>query len=131
MAADVGAQHQDKPRPEAWNELVHGGRFMDRILPSPIYKGLETNTWGTDAVRPRDIHNGIEDPEWSYWGGKPVLGPDGKYHFFVCRWREDDPRGHQAWPTSVIVHAVSDRLTGPFVVKSVTDDPARVLTERC
>ncbi len=122
MAVDVGAQHKDKPRPEAWNNLVPGGRFMDRILPSPIYKGLETDTWGTGAVRPRDIHNGIEDPEWSYWGGKPVLGPDGKYHFFVCRWREDDPRGHQAWPTSVIVHAVSDRLTGPFVVKKEIDE---------
>jgi hypothetical protein len=69
-------------------------------------------------VRPRDIHNGIEDPEWSYWGGKPILGPDGQFHFFVCRWREDDPRGHQAWPTSVIVHAVSDRPTGPFIVKN-------------
>ena len=119
MAVDVGAQHKDKPRPEAWKDLVHGGRFMDRILPAPIYNGLETDTWGADAVRPRDIHNGIEDPKWSYWGGKPVLGPDGKYHFFVCRWREDDPRGHRAWPTSVIVHAMSNRPTGPFVVKKV------------
>lgn len=117
MTIDVGAQHQDKSRPEAWKDLVHGGRFMDRILPAPVYDGLETDTWGADAVRPRDVHNGIEDPEWSYWGGKPVLGPDGKYHLFVCRWREDDPRGHQAWPTSVIVHAVSNRPTGPFVVE--------------
>jgi len=116
-AVEVGAQHKDKPRPEEWKDLVYGGRFMDRILPAPIYDGLETDTWGTDAVRPRDIHNGIEDPEWSYWGGKAVLGPDGKYHFFVCRWREDDPRGIQAWPSSVIVRAVSDRPTGPFVVK--------------
>lgn len=118
MTADAAAQHGDKPRPEAWNDLVHGGRFMDRILPAPIYQGLESDTWGADAVRPRDIHNGIEDPQWSYWGGKPVLSSDGKYHFFVCRWREDDPRGHNAWPTSVIVHAVSDRPTGPFVVKN-------------
>ena len=70
MASAVNAQHGDKPRPEAWNGLVPGGRFMDRILPAPVYKGLETDTWGTDAVRPRDIHNGIEDPEWSYWGGR-------------------------------------------------------------
>lgn len=117
MAVNANAQHKDKPRPIAWKDLVHGGRFMDRILPAPIYKGLESDTWGVDAVRPRDIHNGTEDPQWSYWGGKPVLGPDGKYHFFVCRWREDDPRGHNAWPSSVIAHAVSDRPTGPFVVK--------------
>jgi len=111
------AQHEDKPRPEAWKNLVYGARFMDRILPAPIYEGLEPDTWGADAVRPRDIHNGIEDSEWSYWGGKPVVGPDGKYHFYVCRWREDDPRGHKAWPSSQIVHAVSDRPTGPFIVK--------------
>jgi hypothetical protein len=36
----------------------------------PIHGGLETDTWGADAVRPRDIQNGIEDPDWSYWGGK-------------------------------------------------------------
>ena len=95
IASVVNAQHGDKPRPEAWNDLVHGGRFMDRILPAPIYKGLETDTWGTDAVKPRDIHNGIEDPEWSYWGGRPILESDGKYHLFVARWREDNPRG--AW----------------------------------
>lgn len=117
ITVKVGAQHKDKPRPEAWNNLVYGARFMDRILPAPIYDGLETDTWGADAVRPRDIHNGIEDPEWSYWGGKPVLGADKKYHFFVSRWREDDPRGHQAWPSSIIVHAVSERPTGPFIVK--------------
>ena len=119
IASVVNAQHGDKPRPEAWNDLVHGGRFMDRILPAPICKGLETDTWGTDAVKPRDIHNGIEDPAWSYWGGRPILESDGKYHLFVARWREDNPRGHAGWPDSEIVQAVSDRPTGPFVVKQV------------
>ncbi|MGM0574009.1 MAG: hypothetical protein ACQESL_09690 [Bacteroidota bacterium] len=89
ITLDASAQHKDKPRPEAWNNLVYGGRFMDRILPAPVYTGLECFTWGTREVRPRDIHNGIEDTEWSYWGGKPVLGDDGKYHFFGCRWPED------------------------------------------
>ena len=119
IAGVVNAQHGDKPRPEAWNRLVHGGRFMDRILPAPIYKGLETDMWGTDAVKPRDIHNGIEDPAWSYWGGRPILESDGKYHMFVCRWREDNPRGCAGWPNSEIVHAVSERPTGPFAVKQV------------
>ena len=43
-AAASLAQHGDKPRPEAWNGLVPGGRFMDRILPAPIYQGLETDS---------------------------------------------------------------------------------------
>jgi len=116
MANVVNAQHGEKPRPEAWKNLVHGGRFMDRILPAPIYDKLESDTWGAGAVRPRDIHNGIEDPNWSYWGGRPILEPDGKYHMFVARWREDNPRGHGGWPKSEIVHAVSDRPTGPFLV---------------
>lgn len=72
MASDASAQHRDKPRPEAWNDLVHGGRFMDRILPSPIYQGLESDTWGTDAVRPRDIHNGTEGPEWLFVPKSPA-----------------------------------------------------------
>jgi hypothetical protein len=115
----ASAQHRDKPRPEAWEHLAFGGRFMDRILPAPIYEGLETDTWGTDNVRPRDIHNGIEDPAWSYWGGRPILEADGKYHLFVARWREDNPRGHAGWPDSEIVQAVSDRPTGPFTVTQV------------
>ncbi len=113
----LSAQHKEKPRPEEWNDLAYGGRFMDRILPAPVYEGLECDTWGTDAVRPRDIHNGIEDSDWSYWGGKPVLGDDGKYHFFGCRWPEDSEKGHMSWPQSVIFHAVGDRPTGPFTVK--------------
>ena len=116
-AVVLSAQHKEKPRPEEWKDLIYGGRFMDRILPAPVYEGLECDTWGTDAVRPRDINNGIEDPEWSYWGGKPVLGPDGKYHFFGCRWPEDSEKGHRAWPQSVIFHAVGDRPTGPFIVR--------------
>ncbi|MFU8847340.1 MAG: glycoside hydrolase family protein [Opitutales bacterium] len=115
LTTTVHGQHADKPRPPEWEGLVYGGRFMDRILPAPIYKGLESDVWGAGNVRPRDIHNGIEDPDWSYWGGKPILGEDGRYHFFVCRWREDDPRGHMGWPDSEIVHAIGDRPTGPFI----------------
>jgi len=119
IASVVNAQHGDKLRPKAWESLIHGGRFMDRILPAPIYDKLTSDTWGADAVRPRDIHNGIEDPNWSYWGGRPILESDGKYHMFVARWREDNPRGHGGWPKSEIVQAVSDRPTGPFVVTQV------------
>lgn len=119
MANVVNAQHGEKPRPKAWKNLVHGGRFMDRVLHAPIYDKLTSDTWGADAVRPRDIDNGIEDPKWSYWGGRPILGPEGKCHLFVARWREDNPRGHAGWPKSEIVQAVSDKPSGPFAVTQV------------
>jgi len=114
---DPLARHGEIARPKEWEKLVFGGQFRDRILPAPIHEGLETEIWGADGVVPRDIHNGIEDPEWSYWGGRPILEPNGTYHLFASRWREDAEKGHKSWKTSVIVHAVSDRPTGPFKVK--------------
>jgi len=92
---------------------------MDRILPAPIYNKLTSDTWGADGVRPRDIHNGMEDPAWSYWGGKPVLGADGRYHWFGCRWPEDNPKGHNGWPQSEMIRAIGDRPTGPFVFENI------------
>ena len=52
-ADEVGAQHEDKPRPEEWKDLVYGGRFMDRILPAPVYEGLEYDT--LDLLHPVPI----------------------------------------------------------------------------
>lgn len=65
----LSGQHTERERPEGWADLVPGGRFMDRFLPSPIRNDLTSDTWGVDAVKPRDILNGIEHPDWSYWGG--------------------------------------------------------------
>lgn len=96
-------------------KLVEGGQFKDRILPMPIYDKLENvDLWGTDAVIPRDIHNGIEGTKWSYWGGNPVLGKDGKYHMAICRWPEE--KGHWGWPKSEVAHCVSDAPTGPYTI---------------
>ena len=108
----------ERETPEKWKQLVPGGQFMDRILPAPIHDTLTSDTWGADGVRPRDIHNGIEDPEWSYWGGKPVRGRDGRYHWFGCRWPEDNPKGHGGWPESEIVRAIGDSPMGPFVFEN-------------
>ncbi|UCD52796.1 MAG: glycoside hydrolase family protein [Phycisphaerales bacterium] len=116
-AADAGAQSVERPRPEAWKDLVYGGRFMDRFLPMPVQGPLTSETWGADNVVPRYIENGLEDRQWSYWGGNALLEADGEYHLFVCRWREDSQRGHHEWPRSVVVHAVADRSTGPYKVK--------------
>ncbi|MHC4170579.1 MAG: glycoside hydrolase family protein, partial [Planctomycetota bacterium] len=113
----ANAQSVERKRPEEWNGLVPGGRFMDRFLPMPVQGKLTSETWGADNVKPRYVDNGLEDNEWSYWGGNAILGDDGKYHLYVCRWREDSQRGHMEWPRSVVAHAVADKSTGPYKVK--------------
>ncbi len=49
------AQIIERERPIGWENLVYGGRFMDRYLPMPMLGGLTTNTWGSGAVIPRDM----------------------------------------------------------------------------
>nr|WP_319400680.1 glycoside hydrolase family protein [uncultured Carboxylicivirga sp.] len=110
------AQITERKRPDGWDKLVFGGRFMDRFLPMPNLGGMTYETWGANCVIPRDINNGIEEDEWSYWGGNIRLAEDGKYHLFVCRWPENSPRGHMEWGNSDVVHAVSDNSYGPFKV---------------
>lgn len=116
---EVDAQSIERKRPAEWNELVFGGRFMDRFLPMPVQGPLTSETWGAENVKPRYIDNGLEDSEWSYWGGNALLGDDGKYHLYVCRWREDSRRGHMEWPRSHVVHAVADNSFGPYKAKDV------------
>ena len=111
------AQTTERPRPAEWANLVNGGRFMDRFLSMPNLGKLTRDTWGADNVLPRYTDNGIENRTWSFWGGNIKLGDDGKYHFFVCGWRESSAKGHNEWPNSIVFHAVSDNSFGPFVVK--------------
>lgn len=110
-------QTEARTRPTEWNNLVYGGRFMDLFQPMPKMGELTRDTWGADNVLPRYINNGIENRQWSYWGGNIKLGEDGKYHFYVCGWLESSPKGHNTWPNSIVFHAVSDNSFGPFVVK--------------
>lgn len=114
---NANAQSVERSRPDAWKDLVPGARFMDRFEPMPVQGALTSATWGADNVIPRYIDNGLEDRTWSYWGGNALLGADGKFHLFVCRWREDSQRGHHEWSRSIVVHAVADRSTGPYRVK--------------
>ena len=55
--------------------------------------------------------------QWNYWDGQIIKGPDGKYHIFASRW--DQSRGHGGWGRSQAVHAVSDKVTGPYVDKGL------------
>jgi len=116
-AAD--AQNEEVVRPAAWKALAFGGRFMDRFEPMPLLGPRTDDTWGVDAVTPRDVLNGIEEAEWSYWGGNILQGKDQAYHLFVCRWREDHPKGHMAWRESEVVRAVSKNRFGPYRVAEV------------
>ncbi len=109
-------QVEERQRPEEWENLVKGGKFIDLFQPIPPIGQLTSNTWGKADVVPRYIDNGIEDNEWSYWGGNILKGEDGKFHMYVCRWREDSPKGHHEWPNSIVVHAESDSPMGPFRV---------------
>ncbi|EMI52695.1 putative secreted protein [Rhodopirellula sallentina] len=109
---------------EATTRAVRGASFSDLILPMPIHKQLRSDVWGGDNVLPRDPDNGVEDPFWSYWGGKVIKDPaDGKYHILVVHWPENDRKGHWAWPHSTVAHVVSDNPTGPYrVVKDLAYD---------
>ena len=69
--------------------------FIDRLRPMPVHDGLESDLWGREFVVPRDADNGMEDPEWAYWGGDVIKGPQGRYHMFVARWPREG--GHNAW----------------------------------
>ncbi|NQT39881.1 MAG: hypothetical protein HQ581_20475 [Planctomycetes bacterium] len=115
----VHAEHEDVVRPAAWKDLAFGGRFMDRFEPMPLLGQRTNDTWGVDAVKPRDVLNGIEDHQWSYWGGNILQAEDQTYHLFVCRWREDSPKGHMAWRQSEVVRTVSKNRMGPFKVAEV------------
>ena len=114
---EANAQITERKRPEEWKSLVYGGRFMDRFQPMPATGKLTYDTWGADNVIPRYVDNGIESNELSFWGGNIIPGDDGKYHFYVCGWPEDSPKGHGTWPRSTVYHAVADNSIGPFTVK--------------
>jgi hypothetical protein len=117
IVQSVFAQIQYRPLPAEWGKLIPGGNFMDRILPMPDGK-LSKKVWGDKAVLPRFVDNGMEDDTVSYWGGNIIKGEDGKFHFFLCGWDENNPKGHMGYKDySMMFHAVSDNSIGPFKIK--------------
>ena len=107
------AQITNRARPKDWKNLVPGARFEERFLPMPTGT-LSADTWGAPNVIPRYVDNGIEDRQYSYWGGNILRGDDGKYHLFVCGWLESSPKGHFEWGNSIVFRATSDTPHGPF-----------------
>ena len=116
VAAPATAQITERARPAEWDNLVFGGRYMDRFLPMPDGK-LSDQVWGARNVIPRYVDNGIEDPDLSFWGGNILQDEAGKYHLFVCGWPESAPKGHMEWGNSTVYHAQSDRLCGPYTIR--------------
>ncbi|WP_139958695.1 glycoside hydrolase family protein [Flavicella sediminum] len=103
--------------------LIAGASFIDRFLPIET-RAISSAVWGAQNVIPRDIENGIEDGDYSYWGGNIIHGDDGKEHLFVARWPEDISKrngksGHVLWWDSEVAHAVSDTPLGPYKVVEV------------
>ncbi|MBK1875957.1 hypothetical protein [Pelagicoccus mobilis] len=101
-------------------KTVQGASFSDLIRPMPILRRLSSDIWGADGVLPRDPDNGIEDPNWSYWGGRPVEDKDGKFHMLVTRWPANATKGHWEWPHSTVSYVVADKPTGPYKVVEET-----------
>ena len=94
--------------------------FIDYFRPTPMMGPLASDVWGAPAVSPRDPKNGLEDEtmtKWDYWDGQIIKGRDGKYHMFASRW--DQAKGHNGWFSSQAVHAVSDKLIGPYIDKGL------------
>ena len=94
--------------------------LIDYFLPIPITDSLSKDVWGAAEVGPRDPKNGLEDTtikQWCYWDGQIIKAPDGKFHMFASRW--DQAKGHNEWVNSKAVHAVSDKVTGPYIDKGL------------
>lgn len=102
------------PEARARVKMMKGASFSDLILPMPVHEKLTSETWGAPGVVPRDVQNGIEDSAWSYWGGRPVQGADGRFHMNVVRWPANAQKGHWEWPRSTGAYAVSVRPDGPY-----------------
>lgn len=116
-ATCLQAQITERPRPAEWAQLVNGASFIDRFEPMPAGT-LSSNTWGAACVIPRYIDNGIENKQFSYWGGNIVFSEKDKlFHLFVCGWPENSAKGHATWPGSIVYHTVCKNSIGPFVVK--------------
>lgn len=64
----------------------------------------------------------LQEKDYNVWGTNIIKGKDGQYHAIYSRWPKS--RGNNAWVThSEIAHAVSDKLTGPYVFKDLALPP--------
>lgn len=97
--------------------------LIDYFLPmEPQGPMVSEGIWGAPNVLPRDIRNGLEDPElknWCYWDGKIVKDDDGRYHVYGSRWNQSFSHTEGWHVDSKGVHAVSDNVMGPYEDKGL------------
>ncbi len=113
----LNAQITERQRPTEWENLVLGGRHMDRFETMPESRLARAN-WGAEAVRNRYVDNGIEQDGISFWGGNIIQDKDGLYHMYVCGWPENSPKGHMFWSNSTVFHTTSRHLSGPYKIEN-------------
>ncbi|MCQ2111876.1 MAG: glycoside hydrolase family protein [Bacteroidaceae bacterium] len=111
------AQVEERTRPAEWENLVVGGRHMDRFETMAPSRTARAN-WGAETVRERYVDNGIELDDMSFWGGNILQDKDGGFHLYVCGWPENSRNGHMFWSNSTVFHATSENLGGPYKVKN-------------
>lgn len=67
-------------------------------------------------VAPAPPDGAIRRAGWSSWGGSPIRDGRGRIHLFASQMANHCPLG--TWQNnSLVIHAIADNLTGPFVVQ--------------
>ncbi len=117
LCQTAAAQVEERERPAEWENLVLGGRHMDRFETMPG-KVVERAQWGAETVRNRLVDNGIEQDGLSFWGGNILQDKQGLYHLYVCGWPESSRKGHMFWSNSTVFHATSQNLGGPYKIQN-------------
>ena len=102
---------------------ARGINLVDYFLPMEPQGPLVSNgIWGAENVLPRDIKNGLEDPDisdWCYWDGRIVKDDAGTFHIYSSRWPQSMAH-HDGWHIGTrAVHAVSDNIMGPYEDKGL------------
>jgi len=79
----------------------------------------------------------LEEPDWFFWGGCALQGPDGRFHLFgdrVASSRIAASRDLKPWGGTIcwghyscaeIAHWVADRPEGPYLFADVALPPGR------
>jgi hypothetical protein len=97
--------------------------LVDYFLPmEPQGALVSEGIWGNPNVLPRDIKNGLEDPdldEWCYWDGRIVKDDQGRYHIYASRWSQSFPHSTGWKQNSKGIHAVSENIMGPYEDKGL------------
>ena len=77
---------------------------------------------GRADLLPLDVANGYQNPSAASWGGRPLRGPDGKWHLFSTEIARECPL-ILFMNNSQVVRSEADRPEGPYVRQEVVLPP--------